>query len=98
MAVTMASSQRCCRSLNITHTHTHTHTHTRIRAGNLYDQPVTEVLTNDAEIVACFRGVGWDASRRDGKGEWTACPPDWHAAARNLLQVRAAIAPKEPLL
>ena len=58
----------------------------------MFDRPVTEVLTKDAEIIGCFRSVGWDPSLRGGKGEWTLCPPDWHTACNNLNQLRAVLA------
>lgn len=55
-------------------------------------RPVTEVLTRDLEMMACFKGLGWDASLRDGKGEWTSCPPDWHSVSGKLMLLRSRLA------
>ena len=58
---------------------------------DVLDRPVTDVLTSDLEIIACFKNTGWDPALRGGKGEWTTSTPNWHTAAGNLIHLRGVL-------
>jgi WD40 repeat protein len=58
---------------------------------DMNDPPVTDVLTSDLEIIACFKNTGWDAGMRGGKGEWITASPNWHTAASNLINLRGVL-------